>query len=203
MRKTILLFLMIVTTGVWAQEQRLTDLQRLQSSISIEYGTKKPKENGQKIGVDLVYKHLLIGGSYRWLDDKIEDGSYKKDRTQAFDVHIGGNYRYFAYSNDFFDLYLEGRVLLGYNHTFWNYVSGTKTARYETGFGRIKEWHEEKSDIKETYGKGQYYVGVTPRIGFNFGDVSLVVGYRWDFNEFKFDKENKGDYFTIGLAYIF
>ena len=33
--------------------------------------------------------------------------------------------------------------------------------------------------------------------------MSLEAGYRWNFSEFKFDKEHTSDYFNIGINFGF
>ena len=80
---------------------------------------------------------------------------------------------------------------------------GTKTEKHISGFGNREKIEETQSDVWDTWGKGYFYVGATPRVGLNFNGYSIFAGYRWDFLDFKFDKEHKGDYFTVGIAKLF
>ena len=44
---------------------------------------------------------------------------------------------------------------------------------------------------------------ITPRLGIKlFNNCTLVAGYRWDIDEFKFKKEYTVDYFTLGLNWV-
>ena len=162
-------------------------LQKKQSSIELEY--EAAHTNGCQIGANVVYKYLLVGGSaYFGIKTKtIMDFGFgptiseEKGRFQ-WDGHIGGNYRYF-FLND--DLFAEGRLLLGYHNA----------GSYKVKAG--EDWEKNKL-------KGNMYLGINPRLGMNLGKVFAVVGYRWDFDKFKFDKEHfKAGYFTVGLAYVF
>lgn len=72
--------------------------------------------------------------------------------------------------------------------------------QYLHATAKIKGGDEEEKN-------GEFGLFLTPRLGvklFNIGGdyLSLVGGYRWDFNEFKFKKEYTRDYFTIGLSWV-
>lgn len=189
------ILLTIVALYVSAQE-RETVTKELPKSLTIEFGTKKPKEEGYHLGADFLYKYLILGGGYGFTES--ENDKFKA--AQRFDFHLGGNYRYYFLENMF---YIEGRLLVGYRHYFQKYLAGVREIRHETGFGRVYDSYSVEEDIWKTYGKGNMYVGASPRIGMDVGGITLVAGYRWDFMDFKFDKEHKSDFFTVGLEYAF
>lgn len=197
MREVIISLILIVSTEIWAQEsQNTANTQAIRPSISFDFGFHDI-EIDKKIEADLIYKYFLVGGSYGGQKDKIEEGDFQHKNTQRFDAHIGGDYSYFFGPNFF----IEGRLILGYAHAFHKYLVGMKTEEHISGFGRIEKKNREQHEVWKTWGEGDIYVGVTPRIGLKFDNVSIVAGYRWDFAQFKFDKDHRGDYCTIGLIF--
>lgn len=153
----------------------VSDIRSSQSSIELEY--QATITNGWQIGTNIIYKHILIGGS-ACFGNKTD---FQKDLFRWYG-HVGGNYRYFFLDDD---LYIEGRILFGY-----------QAGSYKVSLNG-NDWDKVKED-------GEMYLGISPRLGMNFGKISAVVGYRWDFPEFKINKENyKNGYFTVGLAYLF
>lgn len=130
-------------------------------------------EDGFGLGLNMAFKHLLIDLTYASQGDNNYDLS-------AYTIGIGGQYRYWFNKS----LYIEGRAGVQFRH-----------ASVE-----LKDYDEKASSDK-------FGLFITPRIGlklFKIGgnDLSLVAGYRWDFNEFKFKKDYISDYFTIGLAWV-
>lgn len=196
MKKIFILLVVMMSLSASAQTQD-KDIQKMQSSVSLEYGAKEEDGYYDKIGADIVYKHIVLGGSYGWGKSSDKD---KYKTPQQFDVHVGGNYRYFI-GGDLF--YVEGRIVIGYKHYWQDQLLGTQREEHISGFGNREEIKVTEYDIWDTYGKGYFYVGATPRVGFNLKGYSVFAGYRWDFLDFKFDKEHNGDYFTIGVAKLF
>ena len=46
-------------------------------------------------------------------------------------------------------------------------------------------------------------LSISPKIGINlYKGTSVVASYRWDFHEFKFNKDYISDYFSIGLIFV-
>lgn len=150
--------------------------------------------------MDYVISHFLIGGSMGWG----KNSDYIKD-TSNWDIHLGGNYRYFLGSKW---VYVEGRVMIGYAHQSYKYVASTDTQVHNGGYGRTAYTYTTTKNNWEKEGDGDIYLGITPRVGLNLfplkngGSVSIVAGYRWNFTKFNFDKEHTADYFTIGIAAI-
>ncbi len=91
------------------------------------------------------------------------------------EIYLGGNYRYHFTKN----LYIEGRVLAGYY--YWNI--------------------QYKNSIMKEQNKNKVFMGFSPRIGLQFGSWGISAGYRWDYLDFKFDKDNCLDRLTIGLSF--
>lgn len=207
MKNIISILALMMALGASAQEQQ-TNIQKKQSSVSLEYSTKKPKE-GNRLILDLVYKHMVVGGGFLWANDgNDEEGKGKTKNSMGFDVHVGGNYRYY-FGNDMF--YVEGRLLAGYQQASQKQVVGTRTERHSSGFGRIEKVNEEKSDVwLNVKGNRGFYMSLAPRVGLYFDGYSVYAGAGWcflnsddKFKEIKFDDKFDGYYFTIGVAKIF
>lgn len=131
-------------------------------------------DDGFGLGINYVFGHVLVDLSY------VSQGNDYYD-SSCYTIGVGGQYRYWFNKT----LFIEGRAGIHY--------------RYGTFEFKLED--EKTSD-------GKFGMFITPRIGlrlFKVGgnDLSLVAGYRWDFNEFKFNKENTADYFTVGLAWVF
>ena len=209
--KRAICIMVLATTLCTAAIGQKNESQKLQSSIGIEYFTKKPKELNS-LTVDLTYKHLVVGGTYKWTADSNngENGLPKTKNTQGFDLHIGGNYRYFI-GGDLF--YIEGRLIAGYSSMAQKRVVGTRTEIHTSGFGRIEETTEEQTDIWKNVKSPQhqpYYAALMPRIGLNFNSYSVYAGAGWDFvtatekfGKFTFDEKFNNYFFTIGFAKLF
>lgn len=130
-------------------------------------------EDGFGLGLNFVLGHVLVDFS------AVSQGNDYYD-ADIYTIGVGGQYRYWFNKT----LFIEGRAGIHYRH------------------GTVK-WKVE--DEKES--KGKFGMFITPRIGLKLfkvgGDyLALVAGYRWDFNEFKFNKENTADYFTVGLSWV-
>ena len=155
---------------------------------------KRPKE----FTTLSYYKH---DGRYLLLyRDKKE-----KDLNKGKYVGIGGHYRYWF--NKW--LYCEGNLGVFYGNTSFEYeVEEVRTMHYDTpALGEGDRTYtatrtEEDSD-------GGFGLFLTPRLGVkiftlkNGNALSLGAGYRWNFGDFKFDKEHTSDYFSIGIAGVF
>lgn len=200
MKKLFIFLVAVISTVSVCAQETLTDLQKMQSGISLDWLSKKPKDFNT-VSADYIYKHIVIGGAYGWSNDANDDpskGSVMK-KMNLLDIHVGGNYRYFLNKNFF----VEGRMFVGYNHRYREYLAGKEYVHSTYGVGRTRDTKDEESDLWKTWGEGYMYVGVSPRIGINFNGIAVNIGYRWDFEEFKFDKSHKDDKFTVGVAYLF
>ena len=166
-------------TGVEGQDSS-EDLQEQQGGIDFEY---QAYEDGGGIGMNWVFNHVILGGSAGWG----EESDYIKD-PKAWSLYLGGNHRYFLGTRA---VWIEGRAMVGYRH------ASMSVATYSSSRSSKIVW-EDESD-------GALFLGISPRFGVNLihfknGDIlSVVAGYRWDFNKFKFDKDNTIKYFTIGV----
>ncbi len=130
-------------------------------------------ENGYGIGLNFAFKYLLVDLSFGSADNDYIDVS-------SWSAGIGGQYRYW------------------FNK--WLYIEGRAGVQYLHATAKVKEGDEKESN-------GDFGLFLTPLLGvklFKLGSdyLSLVGGYRWDFNKFKFKKEYTSDYFTIGLSWV-
>ena len=130
-------------------------------------------EEGFGIGLNFAFDYLLIDLSFGSADNDYIDVS-------TWSAGLGGQYRYW------------------FNK--WLYIEGRAGVQYLHATAKIKGGDEEEKNV-------EFGLFLTPRLGvklFNIGGdyLSLVGGYRWDFNEFKFKKDYTRDYFTIGLSWV-
>lgn len=210
MRKAIMLFMLLVSVGLRAQDNQLkSESQRVISSLGVDVGFRDITKD-IKIGADFTYKYLIIGGSFGVRQDEVKEnnslGLVPHERTKRFDAHIGGNFCHFLSENyEKASFFIEGRLLVGYEHSFHKYYAGVKKEDHQSGFGRLQTNNKKEYELWKTWGDGDYYIGITPRIGFRVLATSFVIGYRWDFPEFKFKKEYIEDtgYLTIGIQHYF
>ena len=147
----------------------------LLNSIDISY---QAIDNGFGLGWTGIINNFMFNVS--WLSGDTDKYVTKNSGWRA---GIGGNYRYWL--TNF--LYAEGSAGVEYSHYSVEYKVDNKTSK--------------ESD-------GDFGLFVTPRIGVKLFKIAndyygIVAGYRWDFNKFKFKKENTDDYFTIGFIGYF
>ena len=135
-------------------------------------------EDGFGLSYNLIIDHFLLSG--RLISG--ETNSVVKS-NEAWSVGVGYNYRYWLAKY----LYVEGQAGVEYTHATLEYKDSNKKT------------------VKDS--NGDFGLFLTPRIGLKLfklwdTDWGVVAGYRWDFNKFKFSKENTSDYFTIGLSVV-
>jgi len=196
MKKLFLSAIMALTMGAVAQAQIVSSTSRGINSQPQEEKKTTTNENsgggfnfdflgvekGWGLGMDFGFSHFLIG----WGMMNGETNDYVTDNS-AFDVHIGGMYRYFIPNSP---VYIEGRALFGVNFGTLKYKTVSGYSKY--GTARYTTNKNNSTDV---------FLGLTPRIGVNiFKNVGISVGYRWDFVKFKFDKESTRKFFTVGIA---
>ena len=127
---------------------------------------------GFGMGITWVFNYLVINASFLSGDtDKYIE------KNEGWRAGIGANYRHWL--ADF--IYIEGQAGVEYSHSTIKMKGGDKNSDGDVG------------------------LFVTPRVGIPFLNIAntkwgIVAGYRWDFNKFKFKKENTDDYFTIGIV---
>lgn len=169
-------------TGVEGQDSS-EDLQEQQGGTDFEY---QAYEDGGGIGMNYVFNHVILGGSVGWG----EESDYIRDVT-VWNAYLGANHRYFLGTRS---VWIEGRAMVGYKHASLE-MATYSSSKYST------KWEKES--------EGGLFLGISPRFGVNLihfknGDIlSVVAGYRWDFNKFKFKSEYTDDYFTIGVNWGF
>lgn len=122
--------------------------------------------------MDLVMGYFVFGYGMYWGDK----GDYLAT-NDGYEIYIGGNYRYHATKN----LYFDARVIGGYYS--WT--------------AKMKGKGADENKAREGF------VGLSPIVGLQFNKVSIFAGYRWDWVKFKFKKDNCLDRFTAGIAITF
>lgn len=168
-------------------------VKRLNSGIEFEY---LAIEKGFGLGVNLVFKNILVS-----FVSTSGDSNNNVKNISGWNLGAGYNYRH--YFTNF--LYIEGRAGVGYYHGSYEYrVESSKTRYTPSQHGKNNttstKWEKESN--------GEFGVFISPRIGIKLfklwgSDLSAVAGYRWDFQKFKFNKENTADNFTIGLSFTY
>lgn len=93
--------------------------------------------------------------------------------NNGMEIYLGGNYRYRIIEN----LYVEGRAMIGYYYWKTEFKGGGDDSA------------------------NKVFLGFSPRVGLQFGKWAISAGYRWDYVDFKFDKEHCLDRFNIGLTF--
>lgn len=187
MKKTLILTLLVIVFGFNANAQTVisnnyggtTTGTTSQTSNSDEVEQSQSGydimyhgiEKGWGIGMDGVWNHLLWSVGY--YSGETNDYLTKNNGMQ---IALGGNYRY--HLSEF--LYIEGRAFVGW----YNWSTAAKIA------GKRVE-----DDINKVF------VGFSPRIGLDFGSWGISGGYRWDYVDFKFDKDHRMDRFTVGISF--
>ena len=157
-----------------AEGQQIDNSDDEKSSASFDL-SYQGIENGFGLGMTWVFNHFAI--NFSWLEG---DTNQYITKNEGWRAGIGLNYRHWL--SDFF--YIEGQAGIEYTHATLKMKGGDK------------------------YSDGDFGLFLTPRIGIPLinisdGKLGIVAGYRWDFNKFKFSKENTADYFTIGILGTF
>lgn len=130
--------------------------------------------------------------NFEW-DLSAQFGNTNDIVTDNSSLHIDLGYapRYW-FSTYFF---IEGYVGVGY-------ASGSITTKTPVIKTSSKGYTYSSSETTETKNHN-FYLSLTPRIGVRISKSwAIQAGYRFDFAKFKFDKEYRADYFTIGVTWL-
>ena len=189
MKNLICLAILSIAFGFNANSQTVitNDYSSSSSSIQSQNFTSDDDIQEQGSGVALSY-HAIEDGWGLGMDMVmgyfvLGYGMYFGDKgdylstNDGYEIYLGGNYRYFFTKN----LYFDARVLGGY----YSWTS------------KMKGKGAEEEKVREGF------VGLSPLVGLQFGNVAITAGYRWDWVKFKFKKENCLDRFTAGISYTF
>ena len=155
---------------------------------STNHGTN-PETNYKRNGAGLEY-FGVDGGFALNLNFKILD-------YLSFGCYFGsGETNEYVKENSTWGLNLGGH----YRYWFGKYLFAEAEGGLVYGHAKVKSEYVEASN-------GNIGLYLTPRIGLKLcklwgTDLAVVAGYRWHFSEFKFSKENIGDFFTVGLAWV-
>ena len=189
MKKLICLAILSIAFGLNANSQTVITNDYSSSSSSVQSQNFTSNEDIQEQGNDIAVSYHAIEDGWGLSMDMVMSyfvlgyGMYFGDKgdylatNDGFEIYVGGNYRYHLMKN----LYIDARVLGGYYS--WKLEMKGKGAK------------EDKTS--------EGFIGLSPLIGLQFGKVSIMAGYRWDWVKFKFKKENCLDRFTAGISYTF
>lgn len=146
-------------------------------------------------GTDEEVNYLNSGAGFDYLF--IENG-YGLGYNMVF-KHLLIDLEYRSADNDYFDSSSWSVGLGGqYRYWFckWLYIEGRLGVQYLHTSVKVKSTDDKASD-------GSLGLFITPRLGVKlFKNYTLVAGYRWDIDEFKFKKDYTADYFSIGLNIV-
>ena len=144
------------------------DIQKQGSDCSASYHAI---EDGWGYSIDGIISNFVVGYGMYFGDT----GKYLRT-NYGLEIYIGGNYRYHATKN----LYFDARVIGGYYY-------------WETGL----EGGKDKDKTNEGF------IGLSPIVGLQFNNFFIFAGYRWDWVKFKLKKDYCIDRFTAGIAFTF
>lgn len=147
-------------------------------------------EDGWGVGIGISGKYVFVSADYEHAS--LDEFEYKIDKMK---VALGLKYRYYAYKG----LYAEGRLGIGYYHSEFEYP-GTPYWHETNIFGQSGGFWVTPT---ETEKDNSAYLLISPRIGYDFGKVSIEAAYRWDALKFKFKKGTYDKFFSIGAAINF
>lgn len=172
------------------------EIEQKNSSVEFDYLNI---EKGFGLGMNFVFNHILVTCA---TNSGNENNDYFRNASGWY-AGLGYNYRYY-FSNSFF---IEGRAGVAYYHGSYEYK--TETSSNKTRNAPLQLGKDKTSSTKwEKESNGEFGMFISPRIGLKLfkiwgNDLNVVAGYRWDFQKFKFKKENTADYFTAGISCAF
>lgn len=189
MKKLILMIAAAgLSAGVAQAQKRIKDTIA-PTTEQVETPKKQAAENEYKVkggtsfNYGFVEKGYLFHINFMVKGYFLEYGMGSQDfkdagfETDNWMVTAGYNYRYWLGRS----VYLQGAAGIGYAHT--------KVT--------VKGSRDEDSS-------GGAIFTLRPALGLRvWKSMSLEAGYRWNFSEFKFDKEHTSDYFNIGINFGF
>ena len=184
-------------SGVYAQVQtnnvkvQVTDTKQ-NSGFDFSY---LAVDDGWGLGGDLLMGHFALG--FKYIGG--EENDYMKSNT-SWILSAGYNHRFWL--GEFF--YIDARAGLQYMKSSYEMYAGTKTITNTIGYGSNRKEYSYTVEVWEDGGDDGFGLYFTPRVGLALGkSFAISAGYEWNFADFKFDKEHRIDYFTIGMSLIF
>ena len=191
----------------WEKEKRLdeetSNPEQKRSGFEISY---LGVEDGYGLDFSLLAKGFYLGGGVTNGKDVKYGGETIARNRKGWYVGVGYNYRYYISSR----FYIEGRARILYAHNSAEYNMGEVRSSSRAIPSNLGQNHSSSSSSSwEKESDGGIGFGIAPQIGIclyqakSGSDICLIGGYHWIFSEFKFDKEHKSDYFSVGLAVNF
>ena len=88
-------------------------------------------------------------------------------------------------------------------HYSYEFLASEEYVENVIGYGDNKKVYTTAVQKWDETSDGNFGLFVTPRVGLVLGkSIALTAGYEWNFLDFKFDKEHRSDYFTVGLSIV-
>lgn len=145
-------------------------------------------ENQNPMG-GIGFEYLFIEDGWGWAINWVP--------VKNFFLNYSMNY---GDTNDYIKTNEAWKLATGYNgrHWFNDHI-------YLDGAIGIELWDSTfKMEGDDSHSECNVALMFAPKIGLNLGqNILLNIGYRWDFNKFKFDKDYIHDYCTVGLMFAF
>ena len=202
-----------------ATEMNEKDLKEQEKQLSGEATKPEQKRSGFEIsylgvedgfGLDfsLLMKGFYLSGGMTNGKDVKYGGKTIMQNIKGWYAGVGYNYRYYIVPR----FYIEGRAGILYSHSSYEYKSGSdnrSSRAIPSNYGQNHSSSSSSSSSWEKESNGGIGLGIAPQIGIclfqakSGSDLCLIGGYHWTFAEFKFDKEHKNDYFSVGIAVNF
>lgn len=104
-------------------------------------------------------------------------------------------------TNDYIKSNNALKLATGYNGRYW-----FNDHIYLDGAIGIEWWYSsiDCDGADNDSSSSELALMFAPKIGLNLGsNICVNIGYRWDFNKFKFDSDYIHDYCTVGLMFAF
>ncbi len=152
-------------------------------------------EDGWGLGANFMYKNFTLGLKFYGMDDA---AGFSENYYQL-GVNIGYNLRYWLGKS----FYVEARGGVQYLHYSYEFLASEEYVENVIGYGDNKKVYTTTVQKWDETSDGNFGLFVTPRLGLVLGkSIALTAGYEWNFLDFKFDKEHRSDYFTVGLSIV-
>lgn len=160
----------------------------------IEFGVitdNKLKFDIVQLSASFVFDNGLsiraLGDMTKYENDNIKD-------RQNWILGLGYNARIRFNENLFLDL----RPTIYYNHFSQKVANGTELKKNPYYKGKDLYFN---TPVWEDQSKNTYGLMLEPRIAIEFSPIYLCIGYCWTFNEFKTDKENRGEGISLSIGW--
>ncbi|MCC8114135.1 MAG: hypothetical protein LIP03_09125 [Bacteroidales bacterium] len=183
--------LMALAPSAYADDDSMEDYAKL-SGVYL-YGKIPTEGSGWGLGLAIEGKYFMIEGN---MNNGKTSGDIKKN--ESWSVGLGLHHRWWI-GGDIF--YIEGSLGPQYVHSTLEYRVETGSSSHTTpsGVTVTKHTYDTKDD-----GGSDFGWFITPRIGVRlYKDWCLTAGFRMESSKFKFSKDYRAEWVTVGLTVLF